>query len=236
MNSPFFKEIDVNASTVDAGLRAHMLRIYNYMGCGLAMTGVVAYIISTSEALMRALFTSPVMSLLIIAAPVIVALFLSFRINKIEASTAQGLFWAYAGLMGLSMSSLFIVYTGASIASTFFITSSMFLAMSIYGYATDSDLSKMGSILIMGVVGLIVASLVNMFLHNSMLHFITSVLGVIIFTGLTAYDTQAMKSLYYESDSAEIASKKAVIGALTLYLDFVNLFINILRLIGVRRD
>lgn len=236
MNSPFFKEVDVNASTVDAGLRAHMLRIYNYMGCGLAMTGIVAYIISTSEALMRALFTSPVMSLLIIAAPVVVALFLSFRINKIEASTAQGLFWAYAGLMGLSMSSLFIVYTGTSIASTFFITSSMFLAMSVYGYATDSDLSKMGSILIMGVVGLIVASLVNMFLHNSMLHFITSVLGVIIFTGLTAYDTQAMKNLYYESDSAEIAGKKAVIGALTLYLDFINLFMSIVRLMGVRRD
>lgn len=236
MSGPFFKNVESAASAIDAGLRAHMLRVYNFMGCGLAITGLVAYFASVSAAFMSFLFSSPVTALLVGVAPLGVVLFLSFRINKIEPATAQTLFWAFAVLMGISLSSVFLVYTGASIATTFFITSSMFLSMSIYGYITDADLSKMGSILVMGLFGLIIASIVNLFMHNTGIELVISLIGVVIFTGLTAYDTQTIKNQYLESDSAEIGHKKAIVGALSLYLDFVNLFLHILRFMGNRRD
>lgn len=235
-NGPFFKDIDAGVASVDAGLRAHMQRVYNYMGCGLAATGAVAYLASTSIELMRFMFGNPIMALIVAILPLIAGITLSWRINKIDSSTAQMIFWAFAGLMGLSLSSVFMVYTGSSIASTFFVTSAMFLSMSIYGYVTNSDLSKMGSILMMGVIGLVIAGLVNMFLKNHMFHMVISFLGVIIFTGLTAYDTQKIKNYYLESDSAEIANKKAIIGALGLYLDFVNMFLYLIQLIGVRKE
>ena len=236
MSGPFYKDVDISSAYADAGLRSHMLRVYNYMGCGLAMTGGVAYFASTSAQLMGLLFGNPVLSLLLMLSPLIMVFALSWRINKIESSTANALFWVFASLMGLSLSSLFLIYTGASIATTFFVTSSMFLSMSIYGYVTDTDLSKMGSILIMGLVGVIIASLINLFMRNSMFELVISVLGVVIFTGLTAYDTQNIKNMYLESDSIEIANKKAIVGALSLYLNFINLFLHILRFLGVRRD
>ncbi len=236
MGSPFYKNIESTRDMVDSGLRAHMQRVYNFMGGGLAITGAVAYFTSTSAMIMNLLFSSQLMAIIVGLAPLGVVLALSWRINKIEASTAQLLFWVFSTLMGVSLSSVFIIYTGASIATTFFITSTMFLSMSIYGYVTETDLSKMGSILIMGVFGLIIASLVNLFLNNSMMELIISLLGVVIFTGLTAYDTQNIKNIYSDSDSAEIGSKKAVIGALSLYMDFVNLFLYILRFMGARRD
>lgn len=235
-NGPFFKDIDASVVSLDAGLRAHMLRVYNYMGCGLAVTGAVAYFASTSMALMNLLFGSPGMALLVALLPLIVVFALSWKIDKLDVSTAQMLFWGFSALMGVSLSSLFLVYTGTSIASAFFVTSSMFLGMSIYGYVTDADLTRMGSFLIMGVIGLIVASLVNLFMRNSMFSLVISAISVVIFTGLTAYDTQKIKQMYFESDSIEIANKKAIVGALSLYLDFINLFIHVLRLMGVRKE
>ena len=152
-----------------------------------------------------------------------------------QASTAQTLFWVYAGLMGLSLSFIFIVYTGTSIARVFFITAGTFAGMSLYGYTTKRDLSGWGSFLFMGLIGVIIASVVNMFLQSTVMHFVISVIGVLVFVGLTAYDTQAIKNIYSESDSDEVYSKKAVMGALRLYLDFINLFIMLLRLFGSRR-
>ena len=152
-----------------------------------------------------------------------------------QASTAQALFWVFSGLMGLSLASFFIVYTGTSIARVFFISASVFAAMSLYGYTTKRDLSGFGSFLIMGLIGIVIASLVNLFLQSSAMHFVISVIGVLVFTGLTAYDTQKIKSIYLESDGAEVSQKKAIMGALNLYLDFINLFIMLLHLFGERR-
>jgi uncharacterized protein len=220
---------------IDVGLRNYMLRIYNYMASALALTGIVAYVFAGYLETNRALAHSPVMWLIILA-PLGLVMLLSFGINRLSATAAQGIFWAYAGLMGLSMSTIFLVYTGSSIARVFFITAGTFAAMSLYGYTTRRDLSQLGSFLFMGLIGIVIASLVNMFLQNGMMQFVISVIGVIVFTGLTAYDTQSIKEMYYEGDGAEIASKKAVMGALRLYLDFVNLFMMLMQLLGVRRD
>ncbi len=169
-------------------------------------------------------------------APLGLVMWLSFGINRMQASTAQGLFWLYAGLMGLSLASVFLVYTGESIARVFFITAGTFAAMSLYGYTTQRDLSAWGSFLFMGLIGIIIAMVVNIFLASSALQFAISVIGVIVFTGLTAYDTQQIKEMYWEADGSEIAGKKAIMGALRLYLDFLNLFMMLMQLLGVRRD
>tara|TARA_B100000686_G_C16508559_1_gene820881 strand:- start:442 stop:924 length:483 start_codon:yes stop_codon:yes gene_type:complete len=160
---------------------------------------------------------------------------MSFGINKMSAVKAQTVFWVFAALMGLSLSWILLVYTGVSVARVFFITSATFGAMSIYGYTTKRDLTKLGSFLIMGLIGIIIASLVNIFLKSSMMYFVISILGVLIFVGLTAYDTQKIKNMYSASDTGELIGKKAIMGALTLYLDFINLFIMLLRLFGQRR-
>tara|TARA_B100000282_G_scaffold130008_1_gene93154 strand:- start:43 stop:525 length:483 start_codon:yes stop_codon:yes gene_type:complete len=160
---------------------------------------------------------------------------MSFGIAKMSASKAQTVFWIFAGLMGASLSSIFLAYTGTSITRVFFITAGTFGAMSIYGYTTKRDLTKLGSFLFMGLIGIIIASLVNIFLKSSMMYFIISIIGVLVFVGLTAYDTQKIKNMYLASDSGELIGKKAVMGALTLYLDFINLFIMLLRLFGQRR-
>ena len=220
---------------VDVGLRDYMLRIYNYMASALALTGIVAYVFAGYLETNRALVHSPVMWLIILA-PFGLVMLLSFGINRLSAAAAQGIFWLYAGLMGLSMSTIFLVYTGSSIARVFFITAGTFAGMSLYGYTTRRDLSAMGSFLFMGLIGIVIASLVNMFLQNGMMQFVICVIGVIVFTGLTAWDTQQIKEMYYEGDGCEIASKKAVMGALRLYLDFVNLFMMLIQLLGVRRD
>jgi uncharacterized protein len=163
-------------------------------------------------------------------------MWLSYGINRMQASTAQAIFWVYAGVMGLSLASVFLVFTGESIARVFFITAGTFGAMSLYGYTTQRDLSQWGSFLFMGLIGIIIASLVNIFLASSALQFAISVIGVIVFVGLTAYDTQQIKEMYFENDDAQTAGKKAIMGALRLYLDFINLFMMLLQLFGTRRD
>jgi FtsH-binding integral membrane protein len=220
---------------IDVGLRNYMLRIYNYMASALALTGIVAYVFAGYLETNRALVHSPVMWLIILA-PFGLVMLLSFGINRLSAAAAQGIFWLYAGLMGLSMSTIFLTYTGSSIARVFFITAGTFAAMSLYGYTTRRDLSQIGSFRFMGLIGIVIASLVNMFIASSALQFAICVIGVIVFVGLTAWDTQSIKEMYYEGDGSEIASKKAVMGALRLYLDFVNLFMMLIQLLGVRRD
>ena len=219
---------------IDEGLRSFMLKVYNYMGLGLALTGAVAFFVSTSPALMQAIFGTP-LQWLVMLSPFAFILVLSFGINRLRPATAQLLFWAFAGVMGLSLSSIFIVYTGTSVARVFFITASVFGAMSLYGYTTKKSLASWGSFLFMGLIGILIAMVVNIFLASSALHFIISVVGVLIFTGLTAYDTQQIKHQYYEVDTAVIAEKKAIMGALRLYLDFINLFIMLMHLLGQNR-
>ena len=219
---------------IDEGLRAFMLKVYNYMGLGLALTGTVAFFTSSSPALMQAIFGSP-LQWLVMLSPFAFVLVLSFGINRLRPATAQLLFWAFAGVMGLSLSSIFIVYTGTSIARVFFITASVFGAMSLYGYTTKKSLASWGSFLFMGLIGVVIAMVVNMFLASSALHFIISVAGVLVFTGLTAYDTQQIKQDYYAGDGAVVVEKKAIMGALRLYLDFINLFIMLMHLLGQNR-
>ena len=222
---------------IDVGLRDYMLRIYNYMASGLALTGIVAYVAAAGgrDSFIAHIYNTPLMWLVILA-PLGLVFWLSYGINRMQATTAQGLFWLYAGLMGLSLSTIFLVYTGASIARVFFITAGTFAAMSLYGYTTRRDLSQFGSFLFMGLIGIIIASLVNIFIGSSALQFAISVIGVIVFTGLTAWDTQQIKEMYVENYGGEVATKTAVMGALRLYLDFINLFMMLLQLMGTRRD
>ncbi len=226
-------DAEAYAAGIDVGLREYMLKIYNYMASGLALTGIVAYASAQSTTLMQAIYGTP-LQWVVMLAPIGLVILLSARIHNMKASTAQTVFWIYSGLMGLSLSYIFLVYTGASIARVFFITAGTFAAMSLYGYTTRRDLSGFGSFLFMGLIGIIIASVVNIFLQSSALHFVISVIGVLVFVGLTAYDTQRIKAIYNELDGSEVAGKKAIMGALTLYLDFINLFIMLLSLFGNR--
>lgn len=219
---------------IDVGLRQFLVSVYNYMGFGLVLTGIVAYAAAESG-LYAWLVEAPLLLWVVVLSPLALVLLLSFRIEKMSLGGAQAAFWAYAGLVGLSLAGVFLMYTGVSIARTFFITAATFLAMSLYGYTTRTDLARFGSFLLMGLIGVIIASLVNMFLASSILQLVISVVGVIVFVGLTAYDTQRVKEIYLSSDSAVVAGKKAVMGALTLYLDFLNLFLLILQFTGDRR-
>jgi FtsH-binding integral membrane protein len=228
------------AAAIDEGLRSYMLKVYNYMGIGLVVTGLVAYFsnqAAVSNGQLTAwgelLYTSPLMWVVALA-PLAFVLVLSFGINKLSVPAAQATFWAFAAIMGLSLSSIFMVYTDASIAKVFFITAATFGAMSLYGYTTKRDLTGVGNFLIMGLIGLIIASIVNIFMQSSMLEFAISAIGVLIFVGLTAYDTQKIKESYHESLGSEALAKGAVMGALSLYLDFINLFMMLLRLFGNR--
>ena len=231
----------------DAGLRSYMLKIYNYMATGVLLTGIIALLsfklsveTGSNGAIIgftpmgEALFFSG-LKWVVMLAPLGVVFYMSFGINKMSSAKAQTVFWIFAALMGLSLSWILLVYTGVSVARVFFITSATFGAMSIYGYTTKRDLTKLGSFLMMGLIGIIIASLVNLFLKSSMMYFVISIIGVLVFVGLTAYDTQKIKNMYLASDSGELMGKKAVMGALTLYLDFINLFIMLLRLFGQRR-
>jgi len=229
---------------IDQGLRSYMLKVYNYMGSALLVTGIVALLTFkfAVESVSPLAFTDLGQTLynsgfawVVMLAPLGVVLYMSFGIAKMSASKAQTVFWIFAALMGLSLSSIFAVYTETSITRVFFITAGTFGAMSIYGYTTKRDLTKFGSFLMMGLIGIIIASIVNMFMKSPMMYWIISILGVLIFVGLTAYDTQKIKNMYLASDSGELMGKKAVMGALTLYLDFINLFIMLLRLFGQRR-
>jgi len=218
---------------VDAGLRTYMLKVYNYMCIGLALTGGVAYAASTSVTLMQAIYGTP-LKWVVMLAPLGLVFFLAAKVNTMKASTAQTVFWIYSALVGLSISYIFMIYTGASVTRVFFITAGAFAGLSLYGYTTKRDLSPIRAFLIMGLIGIIIASVVNMFLASSGLHFVISVLGVLIFAGLTAYDTQRIKAVYSAADGSEVAEKKAVMGALTLYLDFLNMFLFLLHLFGNR--
>ena len=226
------------AVAVDEGLRAYMLRVYNYMAIGVALTGVAAWVtyqmVLSNPALQQTLFAGPLYFVLLLA-PLGLVFFLSFRIQHLAPATAQGLFFFYAALLGVSLTPIFVVYTGASIARVFFISAASFGALSLYGYTTQRDLSAFGSFLIMGLFGIILASLVNIFLASSALQFVISVVGVLVFAGLTAYDTQQIKEMYSVNDDGTVASRKAIMGALRLYLDFINLFLMLLRLFGDRR-
>jgi hypothetical protein len=219
---------------IDAGLRQYMLRVYSYMAGGLALTGLVAYAAVTTG-FYQAVYGTPLFYVVLFA-PLALVLLLSFRIQKMSLGAAQASFWAYAALVGLSLAGIFLVYTGASVARVFFITAGAFAATSLYGYTTRTDLTGFGSFLFMGLIGIVLASVVNIFLASSALQFAISVIGVLVFTGLTAWDTQQIKEMYWEGDGDVIAGKKAIMGALRLYLDFINLFIMLMQLMGVRRD
>ncbi len=235
---------------IDAGLRAYMIRVYNYMAAGVALTGVVSWLtyqaaggdsiqvagnrIIGLTAFGQAIFGGPLTIILFLGTLGLV-FYMSFRINRLQPSTALGLFMLYSGLLGLMLSSVFLTYTGTSITRVFFISAASFGALSLYGYTTQRDLSPIGLFLVMGLFGLIIAMLVQMFLHSPGLSFLISVVGVLIFAGLTAWDTQQIKEMYDVQDDGTVAGRKAVMGALRLYLDFINLFLMLLRLMGDRR-
>ena len=235
------------ALAVDAGLRAYMLRVYNYMASAVALTGVVAWFTfqaavntDASGAVVgltsfgQAIFGGPAVIVLMLGTLGLV-MFISWRIQHLQFTTALTLFMLYAGLLGLMLSSVFLAYTGASITRVFFISAASFGALSLYGYTTQRDLSPIGSFLVMGLIGLLIAMVVNIFLKSSGLDFVISAAGVLIFAGLTAWDTQKIKEMYNVNDDGTISGRKAVMGALTLYLDFINLFLMLLRLVGDRR-
>ncbi len=227
-----------SGAEIDEGLRRYMLKVYNLMALGLAITGIAALgtytLAMNNPAFAQLIYASPLRWALVLA-PLALVFFLSFRINSMSVSAAQTTFWAYAALLGASLSTIFIVYTGASIVQTFFITATAFGALSLYGYTTKRDLTAMGSFLIMGVVGILLASIVNIFLQSSALQFAISAIGVLAFAGLTAYDTQKIKEMYYAGDDDVTGGRKAIMGALNLYLDFVNLFMFLLQFLGDRR-
>ena len=231
----YVSRAEAQAADIDVGLRQYMLQVYNYMASGIALTGIVAYLTATTPAFYNAIFGTPLMWVVMLA-PIGFALFFGMRIQHMKASTAQALFWVFAAVMGLSLATVFVVFTGESVARVFFITAATFGAMSLYGYTTKRDLSGMGSFLMMGLIGVVIASLVNMFIGSTALQFAISVIGVLVFVGLTAYDTQQIKEMYAEGDDDEIYKKKSIMGALRLYLDFINLFVLLMQLFGQRRE
>ena len=219
-------------AVTDEGLRTYMQQVYNYMGAGLAVTGVVAYF--TADSGMYASIASTLWIWPAILAPLAFVLVLSFGMDRIKYGTAQLLFWAFSAAMGLSLASVFLLFTGASIARVFIITGATFAAMSLYGYTTKADLSRFGSFLFMGLIGVIIASVTNIFIGSSALQFAVSIIGVIVFIGLTAWDTQQIKDGYLAQETGDDTGKTAIFGALQLYLNFINLFTMLLQLLGQR--
>mgnify|MGYP001296004689 CR=1 FL=1 len=220
--------------TVDAGLRRHMLSIYNYMASGVLLTGIVA-LLTANSGLVYTIMSGP-LAWIVMLSPLAIVFAMSFGANRFSTTTLQAMFWGFAVLMGLSLSTIFLVYTGASIATTFFATAGAFAGLSLFGYTTQRDLSAFGTFLIMGVIGLLIASVINLFVQSTALMWAISFLGVLIFAGLTAYDTQKLKEQYYYVGGTEFAGKAIVLGALTLYLDFINMFMFLLRFMGSSRD
>jgi hypothetical protein len=232
--SPYLTRTAEQAAVLDQGLRAHMLRVFNYMASGVLLSGIVAYAVANSS-LAGIIFGTP-LAWVVMLAPLAFVMVLSFGIHKLSFATAQALYWAFCAVMGASLASILIVFTGASVARVFFITAATFAATSLYGYTTKADLSKFGTFLFMGLIGIVIASVVNIFLGSSALQFAISVIGVLVFTGLTAYDTQRIKEEYYEGHDHETSSKMALMGALSLYLNFVNLFTLLMQLLGQRDE
>jgi uncharacterized protein len=230
--------VGTRAASHDAGLRSYMLSVYNYMASGVLLTGIVALLFVESGYV--SLLFSPEgrpsgLGWVVMFAPLGLVMWLSFGINRLSEGTAKALFWAYAVLMGLSLSTVLLVYTGASVAQTFFASAAAFAGLSLYGYTTKRDLGPIGSFLIMGVVGILIASLLNLFFQSNGLALVISILGVLLFAGLTAYDTQRIKSMYFAVAGTDFAGKSVIMGALTLYLDFINMFMFLLRFMGDRR-
>lgn len=232
------------AVAYNVGLRTYMLNIYNYMASGLVLTGIVALLASQSQAFLSLMYvmengaitSMKPLAWLVMLAPLGMALALGFGAQRMSSRAAQAAFWGFAVAMGLSLTSIFLSYTGTSIARVFFITASTFAAMSLYGYTTKRDLSQFASFLMMGVIGVVIASLVNAFLQSSALQFAVSIIGVLVFTGLTAYDTQRLKEMYDDARmEGEARAKTVIMGALTLYLDFINIFVTLMQLLGERR-
>ena len=229
-------ELGVGAAAIDEGLRSHMLKVYNYMASGVMLTGIVAMIFANSAFGQNVLINGGALRWVIMLSPLALILVMNFGLNKLSTSALQACFWAFAGLMGLSMSTIFLVFTGESIATTFFATAAAFAGLSLVGYTTKKDLSGMGTFLIMGLVGLIVASLANIWFQSSTLSWVVSGVGVLIFAGLTVYDTQMIKNTYLElrRSNSDFIGKAAIMGALSLYLDFINMFQFLLSFMGNR--
>jgi len=225
--------IAAETGEVDAGLRAYMLNVYNYMAIGLALTGAVAFGVSQSPELLQLIFGTP-LQWVVLLAPLVLVFFFAAKVHTMKPATAQLVFWAYAALNGVMLSSIFIVYTGESITRVFLISAAMFGALSLYGYTTKRDLSGMGKFLFMGLIGIVIASVVNMFMGSTVVQMAVSFIGVFVFAGLTVYDTQKIKSEYWYFASSEDAQRGAIRSALHLYLDFINLFLMLLRLFGNR--
>lgn len=235
--------VDAGAGT-DEGLRTYMLSVYNYMASGVLLTGLVAVLVANNPALLSMFFAQDAatgrvaatgLGWVVMIAPLGLVMLLSFGINKLSEGSAKAIFWVYAAMMGASLSIIFLQYTGSSIASTFFATAAGFGALSIYGYTTKRDLSGMGKFLLMGLVGLIIASVINMFTQSGTANLIISIIGVFLFAGLTVYDTQKIKNMYFQVAGSDFQGKAVIMGALTLYLDFINLFLFLLRFMGDRR-
>jgi len=231
---------DAIAGAVDAGLRSYMLSVYNYMISGVLLSGIVAFLVAGNDAA-RSLFFLPTgapttLGWIAVFAPLALVLLFSFGLNRLSTGAARAIFWAYAALMGVSLSTVLLAYTGVSVAQTFFVSAAAFAGLSLWGYMTKKGLSGFGTFLIMGLFGLIIAMLVNMFLRSSAMDLIVSIVGVLLFAGLTAYDTQRIKNLYFEAGDSGFRGKAEVLGALTLYLDFINLFLFLLRFMGNRRQ
>lgn len=252
--SPDYRAYPTQSATstavLDAGLRAYMLRVYNWMASGLVLTGIVAYAIAHTGALDlffplvqtmsgRMVRAPTALAYIAMLAPLGFVLVLSFGVNRLSTSTVQALFWAFCAAMGASLTSIFVVYTGTSIAEVFFITAATFAATSLYGYTTNTDLSRMGSFMMMGLFGIIIASLVNMFMHSAAVQYAISYIGVVVFVGLTAYDTQRIKADYVQyayAEGTDLAARRGVYDALSLYLNFINLFMFLLQIMGVRNN
>lgn len=228
---------------VDEGLRQYMLKVYNYMAGGLSLTALTAYLIAYTPALFRLFFSVSAnggvglsaFGWLCFLAPLIMVFAFGWVLNRGTLGQVQGMFWGFSAVMGLSLTPILMAYTGASVARVFLITAATFGGMSLYGYTTKKDLTGIGSFLIMGLWGLIIASIVNLFMRSTGLSYAVSIISVIIFTGLTAFDTQAIRQMYYEQDSSDMIGRKAIRGALNLYLDFINIFISLMNLMGERR-
>lgn len=240
---PAPRQAGIAASTtavVDAGLRSYMLAIYNYMASGVLLSGVVALLVASNAAIRTTFFSATgaptLLGWIAVFAPLALVFVLTFGINRLSESSIKSLFWLYTALMGVSLSTVLLAYTGVSVAQTFFISAAAFGALSLWGYTTKKDLSGFGTFLIMGLVGLLIAMVVNMFLRSTAMELIVSVIGVLLFAGLTAYDTQRLKSLYFNAEASASRGKIVVMGALTLYLDFINLFLFLLRFMGNRRS
>ncbi len=230
-----FSSSIASSSSLDIGLRSYMVKVYNQMTIALGISGFIAFIVANTP-LMQIIFGNKILMWVAVLSPLAFVIFFSLKLASISAQTAKNYLWIYAALMGISLASLFAIYTGVSITRVFFITAATFGAMSLYGYTTKKDLTNFGSFLMMGLIGIIIASLINIFLKSSAMHFAISIIGTLIFIGLTAYDVQKIKQQYYMvSGNDEMVAKASVVGALSLYMDFINLFIHLMQLMGQRR-